>query len=198
MIFLDSALLNFVERCCHRFQRLTGRTNVWLAFQLTNLSIVVYFVCAGMYFLGSHGLTRLMLVAFCGGVLYLLTLTIFRVPLEALEASAYRRVGKGLRNPRRIRDVLLRLMFLALSFLLLAPAVFAYLVLDTELALLGYLLVVATTAVLYLVACDPLAPQAGRIAEWLRSASPSAQRQPVPVRAPESQRSAEHDEAVTR
>ena len=49
MIYVDEALLNLIESACRRFQLLTGRTNVWLAFQLTNLSIVVYFVLAAIY-----------------------------------------------------------------------------------------------------------------------------------------------------
>src|SRR5688500_16272879 len=36
--YIDSFLLNLTERFCRRFQLLTGRTNVWLALQLTNLS----------------------------------------------------------------------------------------------------------------------------------------------------------------
>ena len=56
MFDIDLALLNLVERLCRRFQLLTGRTSVWLAFQLTNLSIVVYFVWAGVYFFISEGL----------------------------------------------------------------------------------------------------------------------------------------------
>ena len=43
MTFIDTAVLNLTERVTRRFQLWTGRTNVWLAFQLTNLSIVVYF-----------------------------------------------------------------------------------------------------------------------------------------------------------
>ena len=34
MFHVDSALLDFTEWVCRRFQVLTGRTNVWLAFQL--------------------------------------------------------------------------------------------------------------------------------------------------------------------
>jgi hypothetical protein len=41
MTYVDSAILDVVERLCRRFQLWTGRTNVWLAFQLTNLSIVI-------------------------------------------------------------------------------------------------------------------------------------------------------------
>jgi hypothetical protein len=53
MIYVDSALLNLIEAACRRFQVLTGRTNIWLAFQLTNLSIVVYFVLVAVYFWSS-------------------------------------------------------------------------------------------------------------------------------------------------
>jgi hypothetical protein len=182
MFYLDSAFLNLTEAWCQRFQRLTGRTNVWLAFQLTNLSIVVYFVLAGLYFLQSHGVTRMLLAGFCGGVLFLLTQTIFRVPVEALEASAFGRVAKGLRNPRRVRDVLLRVTFVVLSIMLLAPILFAYLSLRLTIAPLGYLLVLVTTLVLYLLACDPLPPCAGRLTVWLRSLVPGVSRQPAPAK----------------
>ena len=48
MFFLDSLILDATERVCRRFQLLTGRTNVWLAMQLTNISIIVYFVWAAL------------------------------------------------------------------------------------------------------------------------------------------------------
>ena len=41
MTFIDSALLNLTEWFCRQFQVLTGRTNVWLAVQFTNLNIIV-------------------------------------------------------------------------------------------------------------------------------------------------------------
>ena len=50
MLYIDSVILNMIEGACRRFQRLTGRTNVWLAVQLTNLSIIVYFVWAAAAF----------------------------------------------------------------------------------------------------------------------------------------------------
>lgn len=167
MLSIDAAILSLTERFCRRFQLLTGRTNVWLAFQLTNLSIVVYFVWAAIQFWEGEGAPRLFLALFAGGVLYLLSQTIFRVPVETYEASTFQRVSKGLRNPRRLRDQALRLPFLTLSLLLLYPTLF--LDLQLPLAGLGYSLVVLTTIVLYLLACDPLPPCPGRVREWLRS-----------------------------
>ena len=100
MTYIDSVILNLTERSCRKFQLLTGRTNVWLALQLTNLSIIVYFVWAGMFFWSSDVAPRVLVALFCGGLLYALTQTIFKVPIEAYETAAYQRVAKGFRNPR--------------------------------------------------------------------------------------------------
>jgi hypothetical protein len=172
MTYIDSALLNLTESCCRRFQLLTGRTNVWLAVQLTNLSIIVYFVWAGAYFWGQAIALRLAVGLFCGGLLYVLTQTVFRVPIETYENDAYRRVAKGLRNPRRVRDALLRIPFLTLSVVLFYPILFVDIDLGVRLALLSYSLIVLTTAVLYLLACDPLPPNAGKVGVWLRGSAP--------------------------
>jgi hypothetical protein len=173
MTYVDLAILNLTERFCQSFQRLTGRTNVWLAVQLTNLSIIVYFVSAAGYFWLSDVTMRVVLVLFCGGLLYLLTQTIFKVPVEAYENSEYRRVEKGLRNPRRVRDALLRILFLTLSIVLAFPFAFVYVNLRLGVVLLTYFLIVLTTVVLYLLACDPLPPCRGWITEWMRGRAPS-------------------------
>jgi hypothetical protein len=173
MTYIDSAILNLTEWLCRKFQLLTGRTNVWLAVQVTNLSIVVYFVWAGVIFWSRDVAARVALGLFCGGLLYVLTQTIFKVSIEAYENDAYRRVAKGLRNPRRVRDASLRISFLTLSFVLLYPMLFAYTHLRVPMALLTYSLILLTTSVLYLLACDPLPPCAGKVLEWLRRSAPS-------------------------
>jgi hypothetical protein len=140
---IDSALLDFTERLCRRFQLLTGRTNVWLAVQLTNLSIIVYFVTAAVYFPSVRLLgVRIAIALFCSGVLYVLTQTVFKVSIEAAENNAYARVAKGLRNPRRLRDAQLRVSFLTLSVLMLYPLVLIYLITRVSIALLSYSLIV--------------------------------------------------------
>ena len=174
MSYIDAALLNLTERACRAFQRLTGRTNVWLAVQLTNLSIIVYFAWAAVSFSIGGFATRTFIAIFATGVLYALTQTVFKVPIETSEQAAYSRVAKGLRNPRRIRDALLRISFLTLCLVLGYPVFFVYLNLHIPVLLLGYSLIVLTTVVLYLLACDPLPPCAGRVKEWL--ARPRAQR----------------------
>ena len=178
--YIDSAILNATEWFCRKFQLLTGRTNAWLAVQITNLSIIVYFVWAAMYFSTADLTLRIAVGLFCGGVFYALTQTVFKVPIEEYENNAYRRVAKGFRNPRRVRDALLRTAFLTLSIVLCGPILFVYVNLHVRIVLLSYFLVILTTVLLYLLACDPLPPCPGKVREWLRGAAPS------PIRAPES------------
>src|SRR5262245_29850503 len=173
MASLDSAVLNLTEWACRKFQALTGRTNVWLAVQLTNLSIIVYFFWAAAYFISSDWAPRLFIGLFCAILMYALTQTVFKVPIEMLENSAYRRVAKGYRNPRRVRDAPLRISFLTLTVLLAYPILLVYFNLHLRLLILSYSLVVLTTAVLYLLACDPMSPCVGKLTEWIRALVPA-------------------------
>jgi hypothetical protein len=174
MTYVDSAILNLIERMCRRFQRWTGRTNVWLAFQLTNLSVVVYFIWVGtFYLLTGDVVLRVFVALFCAGVLFVLTRTIFKTSIDASEAEAYRRVANGLRNPRRIRDAQLRIAFLTLSIMLSYPLWLAYITLQLRFALFTEALIILTTVVLYVLACDPLPPCAGTVREWLRRIAPA-------------------------
>jgi hypothetical protein len=172
--YIDSAVLDLTERICRRFQLWTGRTNVWLAFQLTNLSVVVYFAwVAVLYWLSGVLAFRIFVALFCGGVFVVLTRTIFNVSIEASETQAYRRVARRLRNPRRIRDAQLRIAFLTLSIVLALPLWIAYVALEMRFMLLTEALAVLTTAVLYILACDPLPPSEGKVREWLRGMAPA-------------------------
>jgi hypothetical protein len=178
MLYIDSVILNMIERACRRFQRATGRTNVWLAAQLTNLSIVIYFLWAGIAFSGAQTWVQISVGVFCAGVLYVLIQTLFKESIEAYENSTYKRVSKGVKNPRRVRDALLRIAFLTLAIVLWYPAVLVYIELQQPVLLLSYPLIVLTTAVLYLVACDPLPPSEVKVTEP-RAAS-------APVRVPDA------------
>ena len=174
MTYVDSAVLDLTEQICRRFQTWTGRTNVWLAFQLTNLSIVVYFIwAAGLYVVSGSLALRIFVALVCGGVFFVLTRTIFKVSVETSETAAYRRVAKGLRNPRRIRDAQLRIAFLTLSAVLSYPLWLAYTTLHLRFTLLMEALIVLTTVVLYVLACDPLPPCTAKATAWLRALVPA-------------------------
>lgn len=186
MFDIDSAALDLTEWLCRKFQLLTGRTNVWLAAQLTNLSIILYFVWVATYFQLLPVVARIATGLFCGGVLYALSQTVFKMSIEASENNAYRRVARGLRNPRRVRDASLRISFLTLSVFLFYPFLIVYTNVRIPIALLGYPLVVLTTVLLYVLACDSLPPCAGKLREWLRGSALS--RVPAPESRPWQQR----------
>lgn len=187
MNYVDSAILDVTEACCQKLQQLTGRTNVWLAVQLTNLSIVVYFIWAGTFYLVGDAATRIIVAVFCAGLLYLLTQTVLKVSIETSEMNAYRRVANGFRNPRRVRDALLRLLFLALCVVLLGPVLFVYFTLHLRFPLFSYSLTALTTVLLYVIACDPLPPCPSKLREWMGAlagrrtrASASSATEPAP------------------
>jgi hypothetical protein len=77
-------------------------------------------------------------------------------------------VAKGLRNPRRVRDAQLRIAFLTLSIVLIMPLWFSYTILRLHFMLYAEALVLLTTAVLYLLACDPLPPSDVKVWSWRR------------------------------
>ncbi len=174
MTYVDSAVLNLTEWLCRRFQTWTGRSNVWLAFQLTNLSVVVYFTWViGLYLLSGDLALRVFVAVFCGGVFFVLTRTIFKTSIEVSETEAYQRLARGLRNPRRIRDAQLRIAFLTLSIILSYPLWLAYITLRVRFVLLTETLIILTTMVLYVLACDPLPPCRGKLREWLHGLVPT-------------------------
>jgi hypothetical protein len=180
MTYVDTALLDLTEWLCRRFQVWTGRTNVWLAFHLTNLSIVVYFVWVGTVYLATRFLAvRVFVAVFCGAVLFMLTRTLFRTSIERANAEAYDRVTKGLRNPRRVRDAQLRIAFMTLSIVLILPIWFSYAILRVRFMLYAEALVVLTTAVLYLLACDPLPPSQVKVWIWRRAPAVVADQDPA-------------------
>ena len=136
--------------------------------------------------------TDSVLALFCSGLLYILTQTIFKESIEAYETSAFQRLSKGYRNPRRIRDLSLRISFLTLAIVFLYPVILiyryqhlpvVYLHVSIQLVLLTYSLIVLTTLVLYLLACDPLPPGPAKLMVWIRNLVPSrlaAQESPSP------------------
>ena len=181
---IDGLLLDVTERLCQWFQGLTGKTNVWIAVQLTNLTIIVYFLAAAFYFPLLPRLSwRLAVALFCGIVLYALSQTVFKESIKAAESNAYTRVAKGLRNPRRLRDAPLRISFLMTSVLMVYLLLFVYVMRRVSpefaayqaplyVALLSSSLIALTTVLLYVIACDPLPPCVGKVRAWLNDLAP--------------------------
>src|SRR4030095_860759 len=99
---------------------------------------------------------------------YVLIQTLFKESIEAYENNTYKRVLKGMKNPRRVRDALLRIAFLTLALVFWYPAVLVYVELHQQGLRLRSPLSVLTPSVLYRVACDPLPPSAAKVEERAR------------------------------
>ena len=153
---------------------LTGKSNVWLAAQLTNLSIVAYFACVAIYVRHVPMRVGIGILVFATAVAYVLSQTVFKTSIETAESNAYRRVAKGLRNPRRLRDAPLRISFLTLSVFFFYPLIFSpflgpYITASIRVMMLSsYAPVVLVTIVLYVLACDPLPPCPAKLKEKIR------------------------------
>jgi hypothetical protein len=128
---------------------------------------------AVLYLLSGDLALRVFVGLFSGGVLLVLSRTVFKTSIEGAEAAAYGRVAKGLRNPRRLRDAQLRIAFLTLSIILSYPLWLAYVTLRVRFILLTEALVLLTTVVLYVLACDPLPPCTSKARVWLRGLVPA-------------------------
>ena len=72
-----------------------------------------------------------------------------------------------------IEFLLFILGFLTLSVVLFYPLWFAYITLHLRFVLLTDALIILTTVVLYVLACDPLPPCASRVREWFRGTAPA-------------------------
>jgi hypothetical protein len=128
---------------------------------------------AALYWWTSDVVPRTVVAFFCGVLLFVLTQTIFKEPIETYEKAAYLRVAKGFANPRRVRDAILRVSFLTLALVLWYPVFLVYVYLHQPIVILSYCLIVLTTIMLYVLASDPLPPCVGMLRQWLRGLVPS-------------------------
>ena len=97
---IDSALLDLTERICHKIQMLTGRTNVRIAFQLTNLSVIMYFVWVALYFPNLPPYWRIPAALFFSSVLFALSQSVFKVSIDASENKRVPPRREGSEEPK--------------------------------------------------------------------------------------------------
>ena len=167
MYWLDTAILDSTERLCHRFQLATGKTKVWVAVQLTNLSIVMYFVWAGR---APPPPPRRGWPSRC------LRRVPGRAESDSLESAAgnlrEQRVpsrGQGAEEPETAaRRAPAHLVPHAVGVVLSYPILPLYSLSHAAVLLRLSPWIVLTTVVLYVLPCDPLPPCVGKVREWLR------------------------------
>lgn len=157
----DQFLLNKIEKFCHRFQQLTGKTNIFLAL-LTCFMYLAFFVAI---MIASKRPTSVFLwINLFMGSLYILF-----YPLR--ERDAFYRISKGFSNPHKIDFFCKLLRKFSLIFLFVNLFCLQWLVLGGTLFLCLFF---------YLDSCDPLPPCRGKIREMIDAFF--ARPIPVPVK----------------
>jgi hypothetical protein len=161
----DEFVLLKVEKCCHWFQRMTGKTNFYLnglvSFIVAAILVKVYFSVSLNFAEVKEG--GLLIWAQEHPIIYWMYISYYLGDAflwHIWERLAYDRLGKGLANPykkvwRTMRLVSIFLVFGTLPFFpeFLSPYDEAYIILSV--------------AYLYLSSCDPLPPCSGKIKDWL-------------------------------
>jgi hypothetical protein len=183
LLKIDMFLLTSLERFTHKFQRLTGKTNFWLASQMVVIRIMVYIV----WILETFEVFAYIPVWLAAPSVAMSTLLLWLVGVrpnyrlakgfEIKEKDAYLRVAKGLANPKKIAH---GFGVFRIVTLISAPSLFlllSTLSTATSTKLGGTILGITIPVQFYLEACDPLPPCSSKIMDWFRS----FRKKPVPA-----------------
>lgn len=166
---MDSAIIGFVEKFAHWFQRLTGKTNFFLAGFIAGALLIPVFVgvIRGVSPLNPLGPEPSEQTGFghlaAFGLICLLAYTAF-FGWKKKENEAWERLSKGVANPRKGS-----LGWLCCRIWCLQIFGISFLILLIEASLLGAAMTICLALYLYLETCDPLPPCQGKIKEWLGS-----------------------------
>jgi hypothetical protein len=167
---IDAFFLDRYQKFAHRFQRLTGKTNFWIAAKL-RLLIATRFaleIILTVYHIDPRWLHHFdiqpfrsgweLWFYFCSGA-FILRHGLFCWRTQ--EAEAFRRLERGLGNDLRVNPIT---RFLRFAFLLCIPLWVADLFFGVMSISLPLFL-----SIMYLEACDPLPPCRGKIREWIEA-----------------------------
>jgi hypothetical protein len=168
LVRLDQRIISTLEAMLHRFQKLTGKTNYWVYHQVLVLQILSVMIWAVSFFTYTSysiifRIFAVVLSLIIGRLVFIPRLLKKAKTVEDREAEAFERLASGIANPKKIDEdvVVSRIiafwmsLFLVWLFHLWAPWV-------------NQILVLGGTLELYLLACDPLPPRAGKIQDWLQ------------------------------
>lgn len=182
LVKFDVAVISFLEKQLHRFQRLTGKTNFWVAKQICMLQIVLWgiFLIAIPFENFPPVWERSLLILICIGVSPLaFTIVYSRAKrCDQMEKDAFIRLENGVANKGKNMSVhrVFHVLILITFFLSIS---LEYRGLITRSAI--QLIYFSDILRLYLMVCDPLPPCAGKIKEWLGSFKPAPALEPARV-----------------
>jgi hypothetical protein len=154
MIWLDVWLLVLTERACHRFQRLTGKTNYWLASRI-DLAVALLFLLAIPQTIATTHSTFVVV----DGLLFMWFSYRGLFTWQSKESQAFHRLQEGWMNAAKFESTYLfiRLWFLYLAVFWLGFCLYSHLQDDKAVTILNALFALY----FYLDSCDPLPPCRG-------------------------------------
>lgn len=166
---IDSAIIGFVEKFAHWFQKLTGKTNFFLAGAINGVLLVPCFIAImrGTDLFNPMNPQPEERTTFDYIILFFLICIFSESALfgwKKDEDAAWKRLTQGLANPKKssFTAAMVRMCIVLLCSLLTAFALEE-----------GNLISAAITSLFllgsYLESCDPLPPCQGKIKEWLGS-----------------------------
>jgi hypothetical protein len=180
----DAWQIDSIEKYCHRFQRLTGKTNYFFLKLICGLfSFLSFAVICSIYLFPEGSLAnitkdnRLFLPLTVLILLYVLTLTVWGA--NHMEKNAFARIAKKQANPAKSASsvyFLIRWLIWAhalVPVIALFPAIFMHFEDVSGLFFVGIYLTVNTLMCglfllgIILFSCDPLPPCDGKIKEWV-------------------------------
>ena len=170
---LDARIIEWLEKWCHKFQRLTGKTH-YLILQILLIFTGMSTLAMGLGIAPGFEVSILNIIF---GITYLLPAFF----INAIEAEALERVRKGVANPYKLKHPRSRLTVLFMNIVCLLFLLMMIFGLVTPQPAEKYTTSVifggvfanvtfwALALALYLMACDPLPPCESKIKEWLKN-----------------------------
>lgn len=178
MYELDAFCLAKLEKFCHWFQKLTGKTNYFLLamFCAVDVLIVITMIYKGAFSSLSDVRAHYKvfvepMLLFLESIWVVIALYISFGGWKLLENKGYVRIENGFANPTK-NFVILRLLTLYTSIFstglhLITHAGICLFLIDN----------VLFVVILYLASCDPLPPQKGKLREYIEQLSQQLSRQ---------------------
>ncbi len=155
MAKIDAWLISRTESLCHCIQRLTGRSCIWLGYQIFLLACCLALWFFFSLFAGLEDMVPRVVTMMAAAVLLSGVGLIVVYRIESLETIAYRRLSKGLENPAKIDPVMCAIRLILLAYCLCFGP-------DLRLTGMGWVYLLG----LYAISCDPLPPCRSRLMEW--------------------------------
>jgi hypothetical protein len=173
----DDWVIASLEKVCHRFQKLTGKTNFWIKGQIGNAQLVLCGVCVVATFISfpqpAPVFFRIYPDKMYIGLLVIIVLT--ALPFTTVgnwreeEATAFERLEQGLSNPMKVTWFSINLGSIfdrGLCYIFIPSTILTVLLgMSTVFTFMYFSMFVR----ILLSALDPLPPCKGKIGDWLGS-----------------------------